>query len=397
MVWSQRSVVAAGHICLDIIPTLPSHDVDLAALLTPGGLVEVGGAVLSTGGPVSNTGLALHRLGVPTRLMGKVGDDAFGRIILDLVRAYGPDLAAGMLVAPAAETSYTVVISPPGVDRVFLHCPGANNTFGAADVPYDSLAGVTLFHFGYPPVMQRMFADDGAELEQLLRNVQARGVLTSLDMCRPDPHGPAGRANWERILARALPHIDLFLPSFDELLFMLDRGRFEQLRGAGDGASSPPPPALLAELAERLLTLGAQVVVLKLGDRGLYVRTGRDVSRLVPVLGSAADSWRERELLTPCFQADVVGTTGCGDATIAGFLAAFLAGCGLEETLTTAVAVGACNVERPDALSGVPAWSAVQARIGGDWQKHPLPAGWTTWKSAAHATFAGPRDKNQSS
>ena len=49
MVWSQRSVVAAGHICLDIIPALTNRDIDLAALLKPGGLVEVGGAVLSTG------------------------------------------------------------------------------------------------------------------------------------------------------------------------------------------------------------------------------------------------------------------------------------------------------------------------------------------------------------
>ncbi len=92
-------VIVAGHICLDIFPTFAADETGEKVLM-PGKLVDVGPALLALGGAVANTGLALHRLGVATRLMGKVGDDLFGRAILDLVRSSGEALAQGMQVAP---------------------------------------------------------------------------------------------------------------------------------------------------------------------------------------------------------------------------------------------------------------------------------------------------------
>src|SRR5260370_18175509 len=50
--------VVAGHICLDVIPTLVAG----GEVFMPGQTVEAGPAVFSTRGPVSNTGLALHHL-----------------------------------------------------------------------------------------------------------------------------------------------------------------------------------------------------------------------------------------------------------------------------------------------------------------------------------------------
>src|SRR2546427_4007846 len=61
--------VVAGHICLDIIPTLVGDSVVFA----PGRLIEAGEAILATGGPVSNTRLALHQLWVTNRFIGKMG------------------------------------------------------------------------------------------------------------------------------------------------------------------------------------------------------------------------------------------------------------------------------------------------------------------------------------
>jgi len=214
----EAPLIVAGHVCLDIIPTLPDAQARLSDLLPPGGMLQVGPVVLSTGGAVPNTGLALHRLGVPVRLMGKVADDGFGRVILDILRGYDPALADGMLVAPGEHSSYTVILSAPGLDRTFLHYPGPNDTFCAADVPDAGLDGARLFHFGYPPLMRRMYLDDGRELETLFRRVRARGLVTSLDLTRPDPDSEAGRVDWPALLARALPHVDVFLPSLEDLL-----------------------------------------------------------------------------------------------------------------------------------------------------------------------------------
>ncbi len=382
---SSADVVVAGHICLDMIPQFGQVRTGLADILVPGKLIDVGRLTTATGGPVSNTGLALHRLGFTVGLMGKVGDDVVGRAIIDLIRQRDPALAEGMIVTRDSASSYTVVISLPGVDRIFLHCPGANDTFGAEDVNYGKLEGARLFHFGYPPLMRRMFADGGQELASLLSQVKARELTTAVDMARPDPASDAGRADWRAILKRALPYVDVFLPSFDETLFMLDRERFSQIEqaSAGGDMNAQADGVLLRSLADEIIGLGAAIVGLKLGVQGLYLRTTKDPLR-ISAMGRCAPSdaaeWVDKELLAPCFQVDVVGTTGSGDCTIAGFLGGLLKGLPPEGAMTAAVAVGACNVESADATSGIPHWSVVEKRLAGEWRRRDVSCdlkGWT--------------------
>ena len=138
---NRPDVIVAGHVCLDIIPTFQSGAGKLDEVLVPGKLIDMGAAVVSTGGTVSNAGLALHRLGLDVGLMGKVGDDIFGRAILELFNRQEASLTENMIVQSGEETSYTVVLSPPGIDRIFLHCPGANDTYCAADLDVAKLAG----------------------------------------------------------------------------------------------------------------------------------------------------------------------------------------------------------------------------------------------------------------
>jgi sugar/nucleoside kinase (ribokinase family) len=369
-------VIVAGHICLDIIPTFEQRVADLGALLKPGSLVKIGPAVIATGGAISNTGQSLHRLGVRTSLMGKVGDDVIGRAILDVVRGLDPALATGMIVSPGEPSSYTVVINPPGIDRMFLHCPGVNDTFGASDVDDVKLGGARLFHFGYPPIMRRMYRDNGAELESLFRRVKQQGLTTSLDMVMPDPSSEAGQLDWVSLLRRVLPHVDVFLPSLEEILFMLDRSRFDRLaaREGPAGIIGQVDAGLLRALSDKLLAMGVPVVVIKTGDQGLYVRTTTDETRL-RAMGACAPvdvpAWVGQENHVPCFEVNVAGTTGSGDATIAGFLAGLVKGLPLRDVMTTAVAVGATCCEKPDATSGVPDWASLQTRVLTGWPRRP--------------------------
>ncbi len=209
----SRSAVVAGHICLDIIPQLTGSTRDqFERTFLPGRLLEVGPVTFSTGGSVSNTGLALHKLGIQTQLMGKVGDDLLGQVVRQLLGSHGPHLADGMVVDKMVNTSYTIIISPPGVDRMFLHYPGANDTFSGADVRYEVVTESILFHFGYPPLVKRMFEDDGAQLVEIFQRVKELGVTTSLDMTLPDPTSAAGRADWAAILRAVMPYVDVFLP-----------------------------------------------------------------------------------------------------------------------------------------------------------------------------------------
>jgi sugar/nucleoside kinase (ribokinase family) len=369
--------VVAGHLCLDVIPDLSGVEQDqIEAILQPGRLVAVGPVNYCTGGPVSNTGLALHKLGIETGLMGKVGDDLFGRAIQDHVNSYGAGLADAMVVDPVAQSSYTIVVSPPGVDRVFLHYPGANDTFGAEDIRYDLIADSRLFHFGYPPLMKRMYETGRSDLTRIFRDAKATGATTSLDMALPDPSSPAGRANWRAILSSVLPYVDLFLPSIEEILFMLRKATYQALceEAGGSNIHSLIQPELLSDVSQELLEMGTKIVALKLGERGLYVRTpGLDALKAMGRARPAdAASWVNREMWTPCFQADLVGTTGAGDATIAGLLSALLRNFSPQQAITAAVAVGACNVEAADALGGIRSWEETWQRVRSGWARHEL-------------------------
>lgn len=375
--------IVAGHLCLDIIPQFTTTAGDaMSAYISPGRLTELGQAALSTGGAVSNTGINLHRLGIETRLAGRLGDDLFGRAILDIVKAHGARLAEGMSLAPGEISSYTVVINPPRVDRAFLHCPGANHTFGAEDIRPDLLAQARLFHFGYPPLMRRMYDSEGTELVGLFARVRQLGLTTSLDLAMPEVTGPSGQVDWDVILRRVLPHVHLFLPSIEELLFMLDRPTFDDLdRSVGpSGMLEAIHVDTIRRLAERALAYGCSIVTLKLGTRGIYMRTAPELGDLGRGAPTDLSGWQGRELWAHPFRPRrVASTVGAGDAAIAGFLAAWLRGTAPSTALNMAAAAGASCVEEAGAVSGVRSWQETLQRLQAGWERlsaEPPGPGW---------------------
>ena len=370
----QFDVVVAGHICLDIIPALTETQSRAEDLFVPGRLVSVGPATMTLGGAVANTGIALYRLGTSTQLMGKVGDDLLGTLCLESLRKIDRCLAEGIIVAPGESTSYTIVISPPGVDRSFLHCSGANDTFSGADLELESLTDARLVHFGYPPLMQRLLSDGGDDLAQRLRHAQRSGALVSLDMAMPDINAPDRHFDWKKWLRRVLPSVDFFMPSFDEILWMLDPERYQQLAGLAEGnnLASVADLSLFERIAQELIELGSPLVAIKLGDCGIYLQTHPHTAQLLAERSEwqAFDwqAWQGCRLWAPCFDVEVVGTTGAGDCTIAGIIMALLQGLAPAQTLSHATAVGAWCVQSRDATSNIPAWSVVEQK-----RQHPWP------------------------
>ena len=276
-----------------------------------------------------------------------------------------PSLADAMIISQGDSSSYTVVINPPGIDRIFLHCPGANNTFRSNDVPADVLRSAALVHFGYPTLMRNMFINDGEDLERLLKNAKQSGATVSLDMARIDPDGPAGEADWQRILERALPYVDVFFPSIDEILYIMDKDAFRAME-----RGEFPSDATIQRTAQRLIDMGVAMAVIKLGDKGLYLKTSNDKARWKRAGSRLGDwsQWRGLELRRSCFKVTVAGTTGAGDTTIAGFIAGLVRGLPPEKVMESAVAAGAFCVEKPDAVSGIPDWETLTARIKNGWE-----------------------------
>ncbi len=325
---------------------------------------------MAPGGSVSNTGLALHILGINTRLIGRIGDDSFGAELCSLLEAFDSGLTSDMRLSPGEDTSYTIILSPPDADRVFLHDYGANDTFCADDVDYDALDSADLFHFGYPTVMAGMQKDNGEELANLYRRAKRTGTTTSLDTSMFDRHGPARETDWAQLLARTLPFVDIILPSLDEMLLMLDPGKWP----------SGPDPVLCRDIAGSLLDWGAKVVVIKRGRHGLYLRTKENLAgeEMGRAFAGDLNAWAGRELWAPSFQVEFVGATGAGDCAVGGFLAALLRGFPPEQALMTSAAAGACNVEAADAISGIRTWKDTQARIRSGWAQNEITLpGWS--------------------
>lgn len=366
-----KKIIAAGHICIDITPVFSTNKqyTNIGALLEPGKLIQMEAADVHTGGSVANTGLALKILGADVRLLGKIGADAFGTMVQGILEHYD---VGGLIVDENSSTSYSVVLAVPGIDRIFLHDPGANNTFTGADIPEEALEDAVLFHFGYPPLMRKIYEADGAELAAMFRRVQEKGIATSLDLAAVDPNSDAGRADWCRILQNVLPYTDFFVPSFEELCFMLDRDRYEQLASlGGDMVGCLDMEKDVKPLAQQCLKMGCKAVLIKCGTAGMYYCTGsRAAMESVGCrLGLDASVWADAAGVQPSYRADkVLSGTGAGDTSIAAFLLALTQGKTPAQCAALAAAEGACAVTTYDALSGLKSLEELQRRIASGWE-----------------------------
>lgn len=370
----RSTIVVAGHICLDITPAFPEKRIEkIEEILIPGHLIQMGSVDVHTGGAVANTGLALKILGADVKLMGKIGKDAFGKLVYSAMEQYGA--AKEMIVSDESDTSYSVVVAPYGVDRIFLHHTGANDEFYLKDLDFELIKDAKLFHFGYPPLMKSMYEKDGEELIAIFKKVKELGAATSLDMAAVDEFSAAGRADWKKILKKLLPYVDFFVPSVEELAYMLDREKYYKWMEKADGSDlteSLSLPEDVEPLGQKLLDMGAKAVLIKCGVPGLYFASGNKdtMKKLGRDMELDFSDWADKKWFEKSYCPDkVLSGTGAGDTSIAAFLHAVTQGYGWADCLHLAAATGASCVECYDALSGLKSFEELEKKIKAGWKK----------------------------
>ncbi len=370
-----KKAVVAGHICLDITPVFSDNvtkAAELGEILKPGKLINMSAPDVHTGGAVANTGLGMKKLGADVKLAGKVGNDAFGGIVSDILKKHG--LCDDLIVEEGAITSYSVIVAVPGIDRIFLHCPGANDTFDGTEISDEILDDTALFHFGYPTLMKKMYEDEGEHLSDLMRRMKKKDIATGLDMAAVDPESEAAAADWEIILKKTLPFVDFFMPSFEELCFMLDRSKYENLlhqAGNSDMTGLLSIEDDIRPLACKCIELGAKSVLLKCGAPGMYYQASDNMSEVGKRLELDEDAWNGFNGFERSFKIDkVLSGTGAGDTCIAAFLTSILEGAGPKEAMENAAGAGALCCTAYDAVSGLQKLSAIRKKIDSGWEKN---------------------------
>ena len=291
---SYVPVVCAGVVVADHLSTPISH------LPAPGELVPADDLILNIGGCATNAAVVLAKLGVRSRVCGRVGADAFGRFIAETLRDHRVD-ASGLIVDPQRATSQSLVINVRGQDRRFVHSFGANHGFEASDLDASFVPGQPsprVLYLGGFFVLPGLDPDALAERFEHAR--QASSIVV-LDVVTPGP------GDYLPALRRVLPHVDVFLPNTDEGTLIL---------------GTPDP--IRQALAFR--DLGARRVVVTRGDQGAIV-----VSEALRVRVGA-------------YSVPYVDGTGGGDAFDSGYIAGLVEGRSELDCLHLASALGASCV-----------------------------------------------------
>ena len=410
----MRPVVVAGHACLDLTPAWSAEPA-----IDSGRLIGVGPLAMSPGGCVGNTGPALVALGVATHLAAHVGSDELGRILVEMLARSGAG-TAGITRLDGLTTSYSIVVDFPGRDRTFWHHVGANAAFdgsgvverieaaraasaaagsggavgvvgGEGRVVTDPAAAITdwaaepevILHLGYSTHLPALYATGGSALTRLVDAARAHGALVSLDMAEIDGASDARSVDWEGLLARTLPSVDIMKASVDDLTAMMPGRR-------GLGAD---------QWAALLVELGAAAGLVTAGPGGLYLRTGPEprIRTAAHSLRAAAADWSNREIWVPTLAARVLVTTAAGDMAAAGFLAGLSAGRGPAECALLAAASAAARISgRPIREAYTIAAGFSPAPTTGPVSATPVSAGPTNpgnaWIAGYDRVFHGPHD-----
>ena len=234
------------------------------------------------GGDVSNAMVAAARSGASAGIATAVGDDEFGRMLLDLWAREGVD-AASVKRDAAAPTGIYFVTHTEGHVFPSRRAGSAASLYGSDDLPQEAIRAARILHVsGISQAISTRAADAVFDAMAVARDA---GVLLSYDTNLRLKLWPAPRAR--AVIHEAMTDIDIALPGLDDARLLV-------------GVEDPDV------IADRYLSFGARIVALKLGKEGCLIATA------------------ERRLRIPPRRVNAVDATGAGDTFDGAFLAEYI-------------------------------------------------------------------------
>jgi ribokinase len=280
-----------------------SLNVDLAVPLTalpPAGqtVAATGAVVRGAGGKGANQAVGLARLGRATAMVGAVGQDADGRMLLDTLTGEGVDVS-GVAVVPGPSGMALVLVH--GGESTIVVAAGANGTVDGARVRAagDALGAAAA-------VVTQCEVPDAAL-------VAAAELTTGLFVVNPAPARP--------LPGTVLDRADLLVPNRGELATLA-------------GADEPTEMDAVVDLARALRPAGTTVVTC--GSEGAVVVEPDRVTRV------------------PAAPAELVDATAAGDSFVAALVDALVDGIAVKDAAVWAARAAALTVSRPGALAALP-------------------------------------------
>jgi sugar/nucleoside kinase (ribokinase family) len=232
---------------------------------------------ITAAGTAAGPAVDLAKLGAEAISMGVIGDDFEGNVVADLMAEHGCDV--GRLVrAEGSRTHVSLLfIDENGERNPVMIRPTTARSLTMADIDLDTVAAADVLHVGGADQLGDFL---GEPLVELIRFAREHDTVVTVDVLG------VGTDEMREALAPALSEAQFFFPN---------EGQVTGMTGIEDPAEGA---ARLREL------LGVETVVGTLGAEG---------SVIVGAAGATP---------VPAFKIDLVDTTGCGDAYVAGFIVA---------------------------------------------------------------------------
>jgi len=259
------------------------------------------------GGSAANTLAGLARLGMETGALGIIGDDADGLFILEDLKKEGVDIH-GIIrrtIGAFSRTGKAFILSDAEGNRAIIIDPGANDTISYEEIDIEYIKKSRLLHI-------TSFACKNGENSFLTQKKLVKEISITVSFDPGNLYAHKGLNALKDIIEKT----EVFMPNNKELKILTGK---DYVRGA-----------------EEIISLGADIVVVKLGGKGCYITNGKSSVEIPP------------------FHVKVVDTTGAGDAFNAGFLYAYLNGMDLEYCGKLGNLIAAHCVQKTGARMGLP-------------------------------------------